>query len=82
MFYSFSEVNPFRPRNRADYSLLVRYIPFSSGISVGFRSITGENRYRMVVLQAGTTPFEIPLVTGAEADFTVFTQVFQPGVDE
>jgi hypothetical protein len=82
MLYSFSEVNPFRPRNRADYSLLVRYIPFSSGISVGFRSITGENRYRMVVLEAGATSFEIPLVSGAEADFAVFAQALQLGVAE
>jgi hypothetical protein len=81
MFYGFSEGNPFRSRNRADYSHLVRYIPVSSGINVGFRSINGENRYRMVLLQTGTTTFEIPLVSGAEADFALFTQALQPGAD-
>lgn len=72
MLYVLSEKEPFRPRNRADYSLLVRYVPLSQGVSASFRSVLGEHRYRMVTFQAGATSFEMPLARELEAEFAAF----------
>jgi hypothetical protein len=77
MLYSFSEKEPFRRRNRADYSLLVRYLPLSSGLTAGLQPVAGEHRYRLLTLQTGATRFEIPLARTLEDDFGALARLIE-----
>jgi len=80
MLYCLSENAPFRSRNKADYSLMVRYIPCGPAFSIGCRFVKGENRYRMMVLQRGATTFELPLARALEDDFVRFARTAQLAV--
>jgi hypothetical protein len=77
MLYALSTRNRFHSEQIADYSLLARYIPFSSGIVLDLRSTPGNRSYRMLELGAGSTGFELPLASRAEPDFTGFARTVQ-----
>jgi len=74
MLYAISEKRPTRSRKTADYSVLIRYIPLSQELSIGFRPLLREARYRMVVLRAGGSTFEMPLHRAFESEFADFAR--------
>jgi hypothetical protein len=80
MLYGFSEREPFRSRNQADYSLVVRYLPLTPDFAIDFRSPRGENRFRMVTLRAGAAAFELPLARDTEIDFDAFSRTLLPAL--
>jgi hypothetical protein len=78
MLYGLSETRTVRSRNRADYSRLIRYIPFSSEVAIGGRAQGKETRYRMISVRAGSTVFEFPVASGSEPEFAAFRETIEP----
>jgi len=77
MLYALSTRNRFHSGPIADYSLVVRYLPFASGIALDLRSTPGNRTYRMLELGAGSAGFQLPLASRAERDFTGFARTVQ-----